>query len=531
MVSYKSLCVYWRWPKRLQAYQVLTVLLGAFLVHFTLGSMYTVGNMVPYVVSYIRNHSSPTDLNSSLAPFIIACQSVGQALTMIIGGYLETKIGPRLSTLAGGWIMSAGVLLTCFSIRIHFACVLLTYGLMVGVGTGIAYIAPIACVMRWMPKWKALGTGIVVSGFGLSAIVFTAVQTAYINPGNIRTMVPGYFTDQQLLERVPYVFLILGTTYAVVQFIGCIFLVNPLPPDEMADFLSRNVFSNDDNLSLSGQAVPAPLSRKNSNESTHFFGSRSSSVASDVESPLVSSINNSKKSKVSRSWSRNIVYNIKPHIMLCKINFYLLWLMFMLGNISVAFISSLYKQFGIDQKIDDHFLAAVGSVSAIFNLLGRILWGVLADVIPYKVSLVLQVGIMTILLLTWYTTSVAGQWFFIFWVCGLFFCIGGTFSIFPAAVAKGFGQLYIGMNYGLLFTSQGIGAILTAFLSTSLFAILHNSSADYWWIMLFILAGLSFIELLIALCFRHKSYILLEKPDTLHSAAAARSESNIKFPD
>ena len=453
MVSYKSLCVYWRWPKRLQTYQVLTVLLGAFLVHFTLGSVYTIGNMVPYIVSYIRNHSSPTALRSSQAPFITACQAIGQAITMIIGGYMETKIGPRLSTLAGGWIMSAGVLLTYFSIQIHFVCVLVTYGLMVGAGIGIAYIAPIACVMRWMPKWKALGTGIVVSGFGLSATVFTPLQTAYINPGNIRTVAPGYFTDQQLLERVPYVFLIFGSIYAIIQFIGCVFLVDPSPPDEMASFLSQNVFSNNDSLSLSGQAAPGPVSHRYSNESTGFLGPRSPSVLSDAESPLVSSINNAKTSKVSRSWSRNIVYNIKPHIMLCKINFYLLWLMFMLANISISFISSLYKQFGIDQQIDDHFLTAVGSVSAVFNLLGRILWGVLADVMPYKVSLVLQVGIITILLLTWYITSVAHQWFFLFWVCGLFFCIGGTFSIFPAAVAKGFGQVYVGMNYGLLFTS------------------------------------------------------------------------------
>ena len=534
MVSYQSLCVYWKWPRFLRRYQLFTVLFGAFFVHLSLGSMYTLGNMVPYVVSYIRNQSEP-DLRSDFAPFITACQSIGQGVMMIFGGYLESRIGPRLATLFGSWLLSAGILLTAFSIQIHFVCVLITYGLMVGFGAGIAYISPIACVMRWMPKWKALGTGIVVSGFGLSATIFTAIQTAYINPSNLKTDKHGYFTDQELLKHVPHIFLILGSTYAVMQLIGCVFIVNP-PPDDLSDFLSQDVFSSTNSsrmtinaLDLANQTIPERTSRKDSINSTSFQSSRSSSVLSDAEAPLLGSVN-TRTTTVSRSWSRNIVYNIKPQIMLCKINFYLLWVMFMLAGIPVAFIASLYKQFGLDEHMDDHFLAIVGSVSAIFNLFGRILWGILADVMTYNVALVLQVGTVTILLLTWYITSVAGQWFFLFWVCGLFFCIGGTFSIFPAAVARGFGQVYVGMNYGLLYTSQTVGAIVTAVLSYTVLATVTDN-AQFYWIMFFILAGLSFLELLFAMCFRHKSYILLQKPDTLHSAAAARSESTIKFPD
>ena len=35
---------------------------------------------------------------------------------------------------------------------------------------------------------------------------------------------------------------------------------------------------------------------------------------------------------------------------------------------------------------DDKFLALVGSFSAVFNALGRMFWGYIADVYSYKVS-------------------------------------------------------------------------------------------------------------------------------------------------
>ena len=539
MVTYDSLCVYWRWPKRLQRFQLFFVLAGAFLVHLTLGSMYTIGNMIPYIASYIRNQSQPMWIRSTDGSYITACQSIGQGITMIFGGYLERWVGPRLSTLLGGWLMSAGVLLTFFSIRMSFWFVLVTYGLMVGAGAGFGYIAPITCVMKWIPKWKAVGTGIVVAGFGLSATIFTAIQTAYINPGNEKpnhapypdSPKESYFTQQELLERVPHIFLILGGTYAVIQLIGCVFLVNPLPSDESHRFLQSDLNidgrEESDSVSLSNHTVPDIYSKRPATCSTNLgsMSPRRSSVSSD--SPLLSSVASSNSDKLApASWSNNIVYNLKPTIMLLKMNFYHLWIMFMFAGISVAFLTSLYKQFGLEEFGNDHFLTAVGSVSAVFNLLGRIIWGVLADTVSYKFALVLQAGFMTTLLLTLYITTVGGRWMFLFWMCGLFFCIGGNFSIFPAATARSFGQMYIGVNYGILHSSQVVGSILAAFLAAGLVSVVS------WSTMILILAGFSLMEFILALCFRHKSYLLLENPDMLHSAASARrSSSSIVFPD
>ena len=467
MVSYKSLCEYWRrhgFLRRL--FQLFSVLFGGFLVHLTLGSLYTYGNMVPYIIAYIRNQSQPSDIRSDQAPFVLACQAGGQGALMILGGLLEKKIGPRLSTLIGGWLMSAGVLLTFFTIQVSFWLVLVTYGLMFGFGVGIAYIGPITCAMKWMPKWKGVGAGIVVAGFGLSAMLFNFVQTEFINPKNFspnfapypESPKEKYFTQNDLLERVPYTFLLLGGIFAVLQLIGCVFLVDPPPPPD----IGYTKLPSDDISSLHSDSTVVSQSSKE--EDTRPDG-------------------------------------VKPQVVLRTLNFYLLWAMFFLGGIAVSFISSLYKQFGLEEFGDDHFLSAVGSVSSVFNFLGRLLWGLLADTVAYKFALACQTALMTCLLLTLYLTVLGGKWMFMLWISGLFFCVGGIYSLFPAATVRSFGPAYLGLNYGLLFTSQITGSIIAALIASQLTTLIN------WWGMFFILSGLSCMGFFITLCYRHTSYM------------------------
>ena len=48
----------------------------------------------------------------------------------------------------------------------------------------------------------------------------------------------------------------------------------------------------------------------------------------------------------------------------------------------------MYKAFGQTFIQDDHFLAMVGTVAAIFNAGGRVVWGQLCDSLGYKVCMV-----------------------------------------------------------------------------------------------------------------------------------------------
>jgi MFS family permease len=547
-----------QWPAKLLLFRGALVLVGGFLVHLTLGTIYTFGNIAPYIVSYIHNQSHPRDLRQATTSWIFACSLMGQGGAMFVGGWLVGKIGPRLTTLLGSAIMSTGVLVTYVLIKVSFWAVLLTYGIMYGIGVGVAYIGPLSSAMKWMPKWKGIANGIVVSGFGLGALIFDAVQTGFVNPKNAvansdsNDSEEKYFTDAELLSRVPTLFLILGGTYAVMQLVGSLLVTDP-PDNYLAD--SANTSTAQEGTQLQeiddrqncvlyepvGDDPQLPDSKEENiqiRKSSPSYGSNSSSpransptpsnhsndedldeqdshrdlekkcLLDDEEKGDVMSLDHRKadfESSIasSTSWTKNVVTSLSPLQVLRKMNFYILWFMFLFNGIAVLFTATLYKFFGNSFIDDDHFLATVGSIAAVFNCLGRIAWGLIADRVSYKFALVLLAAIMTIFTLTFYSCSLGGKGMFFIWVCVIFFCIGGNFSLFPTAIGRAFGLKYVSINYGLLFTSQVVAGAVGAILSSTLKSLIH-----YYGLM-FLVSGFSAIGFLLALIYRPKRYIIL----------------------
>ena len=75
--------------------------------------------------------------------------------------------------------------------------------------------------------------------------------------------------------------------------------------------------------------------------------------------------------------------------------FYIFWLIYFLNTIAVGYINAMYKSFGQTFISSDFFLSQVGSLSAIFNASGRIMWGRLMDKTSFKVSIFYSYNPMT----------------------------------------------------------------------------------------------------------------------------------------
>ena len=460
-----------QWPKkRLLLIRGCIVIMAGFLVHLTLGTFYSFGNILPYLVSYIRQRSHPADVSEGAGTWIVALSGVGQG-TMFFGGWLESKIGPRFTTLVGSCLLTAGILLSYFAIKVSFWFLLLTYGLIVGLGMGIAYVGPLSCAMRWMPRWKGVAGGFIVAGYGLGALIFNQVQTYYINPQNLKTT-DGYFTDSDLLDRVPFVFLVLGGIYAVMQFIGSVLIANPphdyekLHDTQQPSSPSEQhqmVVNNADYRLINGEVFPSDDQEVSPTPPTE-------------------------------------VTSVHPFQMLRTLSFYHLWSMMLMAGFTVSFIATLFKVFGLTFIDDDQFLATVGSMSAIFNCAGRIVWGLVADKFSYRFAHISKSGIMTISLLTFYATSAVGKPMFFIWVCVIFFCVGGIFSIYPTSIAHTFGPKYMSINYGLLFTSQACSGVIAAVLFTTLLDLLE------WNGMIFLISGFSTMEFVLALLYYYEQH-------------------------
>jgi len=77
--------------------------------------------------------------------------------------------------------------------------------------------------MRWFPERKGMAMGVVVGGFGGGAFIFNQIQTAILNPDNVKVDPETlYFLDDELLSRVPNLLLILAAIYLSVQVIRVI---------------------------------------------------------------------------------------------------------------------------------------------------------------------------------------------------------------------------------------------------------------------------------------------------------------------
>ena len=109
-----------------------------------------------------------------------------QGVVMPLSGFLIRAIGEKASMVAGSIIFSAGCALTYITINKELWMVAATYGFVSAFGQNIALIPTLTTGMAWFPRNKGIAMGCVVGGFGGGAFVFNNIQTAILNPENIR---------------------------------------------------------------------------------------------------------------------------------------------------------------------------------------------------------------------------------------------------------------------------------------------------------------------------------------------------------
>lgn len=186
------------------------ILFGGFLLNLMLGIVYS------YSVfkKPLMNEYGWSDLTASL-PFMIFLAVF--ALMMIPAGRLQDKLGPRKVAIVGGVLMGAGYMLaSLIGGSTNVAVLVCTYGLIAGAGCGLGYACAIPVARKWFPDKPALAVGIVVGGFGLSAMVFSYLQTWMINNlGSTRA------------ENIADTFLYIGIVLAVLAVVAALILRNP----------------------------------------------------------------------------------------------------------------------------------------------------------------------------------------------------------------------------------------------------------------------------------------------------------------
>lgn len=96
----------------------------------------------------------------------------------LLGARLSDRAGHRIALIVAGVLSAAGFMLTAALENVSVGILYLTYGVLAGLGIGIAYNVVIATVSAWFPDKKGLCSGCLMMGFGASALILGNVADA-----------------------------------------------------------------------------------------------------------------------------------------------------------------------------------------------------------------------------------------------------------------------------------------------------------------------------------------------------------------
>ena len=126
---------------------------------------------------------------------------------MFFGGRIMERIGPRWLALCGGLVASLGWILSSQATSIWM--LVLTYGVVAGSGVGLAYGCPVAMGARWFPDRKGLAVGLMLAGFGGSAVITARIASLLIGDNKALPV-------EQIAVTLPRTFLSFGVAFAVL---------------------------------------------------------------------------------------------------------------------------------------------------------------------------------------------------------------------------------------------------------------------------------------------------------------------------
>ena len=372
------------------------IVVAAILIQLALGAIYAWGLFVPKLTK------PPYNFTASQTAWIFSIGLATFAVVMVLAGKLQAKIkdGPRRIAIAGGILLGLGYILAGF-LGTSFWSQLFFIGIVGGAGIGLAYVVPIAVLVKWFPDKKGLITGLAVAGFGFGATIWVKAGKAWF-----------HLVDSLSLFGLPPVqstFFLYGVIFLVMVLLGGLLMINPpegwlpegwTPPEDTGTKATGSVnFTSEEML-----------------RTPQFYMVFLTFVLSALSGLMV-------------------IYALKPF-----------------GIDSLRFTQKM--------TADEASVAAGTALAfyAILNGLGRIAWGWVSDHIGRKNAVIAMTFFQAIAMAALYYVG-ATEMGRIIAASIIGFNFGGNFALFPAITADFFGNRTVGQNYGWVFLAYGVAGI------------------------------------------------------------------------
>jgi len=156
-----------------------TIVIVGIMLHLCFGSIYAYGVLRNPLLDYFKTLGlNPTAMDMTW-PFIVFLAFF--AMFMPLAGPYIQKMGPKKVCMVGGVLCGIGWLAASFATSPLMLIPL--YGIIGGIGVGIAYGAPITTSAQWFPDKRGLAVGLTVLGFGFSSAIITYTTKFLLGSG------------------------------------------------------------------------------------------------------------------------------------------------------------------------------------------------------------------------------------------------------------------------------------------------------------------------------------------------------------
>jgi OFA family oxalate/formate antiporter-like MFS transporter len=375
---------------------------GGILIQLCLGAIYAWSAFTKKLTE------QPYGFSKTQTQIVFAVSLVTFALVMaLVAGKWQKKVGPRRVAFTGGVVLGLGYIVAGLS-GTSFYGILLGVGVLGGAGIGLAYVCPIAALVKWFPDRKGLITGLAVAGFGFGALLWIML-TGGFKFGSWVNLTPGWDGLYGMGWTVNQVFLLYGVMLAVLVGLGSMVTVNP-----------------PEGWQPEGWTPP-----------TSGIGS-----AGGVEFAV------GRMFRTPQYWT--------------------LFFTFTVASVAGLMVIGIIKLFGVE-ALGEHDISgpkaaavtntAMGLFYAIFNGFGRIAWGTISDSLGRRNSIALNSLLQGAMMIGFFFIG-GYEWGLYLGAAVIGFNYGGNFALFPAATADLFGNKNVGVNYPYVFLAYGVGGLI-----------------------------------------------------------------------
>ncbi|XP_076454079.1 apicoplast pyruvate carrier 1-like [Babylonia areolata] len=476
----------------LPSWRAVVTVAACTLVEATLGVTYTTSNFAPYLTSYVRNVTGDTSVDYGKVLWLYNSLWLVAAASIAFMGLLEKRIPNRIFVLFGICLNAAAFFGTYWALQAPFVVLVFVNGVLQGFSQSILFPNSLNLALKWFPHRKGLVAGITMGGYGGGAFMWNQVVTKWINPHNLQPdVVDGenrYFTQAELLHRVPSCFLVLGGILTGLQLLCLLSFSYPGPPK--SDTTVEVMVVEDEHLTKTEHTPPDladdPVPTEKPTDSGMVGNQEKEEEEEESEREdrgVVVEANGLREEPhpgegiVSRFQQEHgdvfssalmgeeAVERIPEYsplkIMTMRVT-WTLWLTNLLLDYAFIFVVPFYKAFGQTFIIDDHLLALVASFASVFNAVGRPIWGLLADRMGYLPVMLTTQGILVVSSGTFLTTELVGSsaMFFV-WVCTMFLAFSGIYGLQGPVLFSLFGPRNFIFVLGVI-SSTGVIITLTS---------------------------------------------------------------------